>query len=177
MMKTVFASVTLMSMLFLLGFAFSCATGEVDEGGSDSDSDSDSDTDSDSDSDSDTDSDTDVDTDTNPCTDDCPDGSGFPCPCPLVTCDDNPDSICGSLNITSADVGVCASPCVTDTDCTTTLTCDAIPKCTLVLEGDTDTDLDHYCGYVCTEDGDCPAGMMCAQVADSTLYICYPEQT
>jgi len=144
---------------------------------SDTDSDSDSDTDADADDDSGSESDSDTDDATDEgCTDECPPNSGFPCPCPSNECEDDPGSICGVLNITPEDVGVCASPCETNSDCTTSLSCEAEPMCVLSLNADTDPDTEYFCGYICEENIDCPAGMTCEQVADTTIFICYPEQ-
>ena len=124
------------------------------------------------------DSDADTDADTGHCTEDCPDDSGFPCPCPSLMCAGD-GSICGSLSITESDVGVCLSPCEVDADCTTELDCNAIPRCVMILESESDTDSESdeatYCGYVCGDNSDCPVNMMCAEVSGS-LNICYPVQ-
>jgi hypothetical protein len=150
-----------------------------DDAGADSGSDTDGD--SDSDSDSDTDGDTDGDSDTATVTDTatggdcegvaCPLNSGFPCGCEkdagveFGTCDDG--SLCGSVDAPNT-VGGCFSPCTSDTDCVTDMTCSAIPKCVLTtLDGST------YCGYTCTSNADCPTNMTCNYSLG--IGICYPH--
>jgi hypothetical protein len=95
----------------------------------------------------------------------CPDNSGYPCPCLGSSCDDG--SICAPLG-PSAIKGVCFKQCAVDDDCVVPMDCFAEGKCTLETK-----DKKKFCGYVCSENADCPTDMVCDKSLD--IGICAPR--
>jgi hypothetical protein len=54
--------------------------------------------------------------------------------------------------------GVCLKECATSADCGVPMDCFAEGQCALKTEG---ADPKTYCGYICSENADCPTNMVC----------------